>query len=138
VVETLGGICTVTKQEFIEKQRAWNRNTMRVLAAYFGIYGAVFGGVIFYSQYTAVHGGPAWFSKVLPVVLLVIFVSQLPLIFWHHNYRVRRYGICCQSCGKQLLGSKKVPKMVIASGSCCFCGAIVCDKDQPNTALEPK
>jgi hypothetical protein len=117
----------MTKQEFTEKQRAWNLNTMRALAAYFAVYGALFGGAIFYSQYTAVHGGPVWFSKVLPVVLLVIFASQLPFIFWHHNYRLKRYGVCCEGCGKQLLGGKKAFKRVIASGCCGFCGAKVCN-----------
>jgi hypothetical protein len=116
----------MTKQEFIEKQRAWNRNSLRVVVAYFAVYGALFGTVIFYSQYTAVHGGPAWFSKVLPVLLAVIFASQLPFILWHHSYRLRRYGVCCEGCGKQLLGSKETPKTV-ASGNCRFCGARVCD-----------
>jgi hypothetical protein len=117
----------MTKQEFIEKQRAWNRNSVRVLCAYFAVYGVLFGGTAFYGQYTAVHGGPPWFSKFFPTILLVIFVSQLPFILWHHNYRLRRYGICCQSCGKQLLGTREAPKIAIASGNCCFCGAKVCD-----------
>jgi uncharacterized iron-regulated membrane protein len=90
-------------------------------------WGAIFGGFIFYSQYTAVHGGPLWLSKVLPVVLVLLMLGMVLVGLWSWKYRVRRYGFSCPSCGKLLVGRMDAPKIVIASSSCCFCGAKVCE-----------
>ena len=48
----------MTKQGFIEKQHAWNQNSVLIALVWLVGCGAILGGFIFYSQHTAVHGGP--------------------------------------------------------------------------------
>lgn len=124
----------MTKAEFIERYRAHQKHNNGWAILWFVLFfGFLIAGAVF-SRHLDAQG--SLFQLVFGIALFALIVGSLSPLVWLVRRDINKFGLCCPSCGKSLVGVSA--QVAIAAGHCGHCGTkLFSDGHSTQTPNEP-
>jgi hypothetical protein len=122
---------SMTKQEFISKQRTMEQNgNKRMMGWLLLFFGVLLGGIPF-SHYIEAHPEKTWIGPLFGMGAFLFLLANLALLTWFTKHQQKRFGVSCPKCGKPIIGFNV--KIAIATGNCGNCGEPVFTEANPGS-----